>query len=67
MKNCKAHAKKLIDEMHPEDVAALIPIIEQMDILRETIEVLEDPEAMADLRESQKSIKQGKVTALADL
>jgi len=67
MKNCRERAKELIDELHPDDVAAVIPLLEQLDSLRETIDVFEDPEAMAAIEETEEAIKQGKVTALADL
>ncbi len=67
MKNCKECAKKLIDEMNDEDVATVLPLLEHIDSLRQTIEVLDDPEAMAALAESEKAVKQGKVKALAEL
>ncbi len=65
MKDCKARVKKIIDEMHPDDIEALLPVIEQIAGLRETIEILEeDPDITEAIKEADREIAAGKVRVI---
>ena len=66
MKNCEARAK-IIDEMHLEDVAEILPLLEHISGLRETLEILEeDPSAAEAIKEADREIAAGKVTAFEE-
>lgn len=52
MKDCKVRAKQLIDEMNPEDVAEMLPLLEHISSLQET------------LKEANRELAGGKVVTL---
>jgi len=62
--DCRKKAKMLIDDMNADDVASLVPLLEHIAQLRETIDTLEDSDLMNDIAEGLEELKNDKVSTV---
>lgn len=65
--DCREKAKTLIDELHPDDLERIIPLLERLTELRETLDILSDPDALKEIQVAQHEFAKGKVIALEEV
>ena len=62
--DCREKAQKLIEELNPEALRVIVPILRHISELRETLDVTSDPEAVHNINEARAEFAKGEGISL---